>query len=437
MIEEKMFSDIRLDGRVQRALVENGFEKPFPIQEAAIPLILEGKDVIGQAHTGTGKTAAFVLPLLTKMKPDSRQAQTLVLVPTRELAMQVTKEFQKFSKYSNIRAVSVYGGQSFGLQAGLMRKGAHVIVATPGRLIDHLKQRTARLDGVQFVVLDEADRMLDMGFIDDITFILTRAGKEGRQTMLFSATMPAAILKLAREHMKGDIREVRLNTNEPSLASIDQSYLLIEENQKLNQLIALIKPHSKQQIIVFAATRRRVDKLASSLKGSGFKVSAIHGDLSQKEREVVMGRFRKGTDAILVATDVVARGIDVPAVGHIINYDVPGEQDTYFHRIGRTARAGAKGRAVTLVTPDRFSDFERIMRRVDIPIKMLNESMGLAVPTIRQGGHGFHRRGASSKKWKKQTPFVRSGSSGPRRQGGFWERKSRGHENSGRGFRKR
>ncbi len=430
MTERKTFGELGLDGKVQRALAENGFEKPFPIQEAAIPLILEGRDVIGQAHTGTGKTAAFVLPLLTKIKSEAKQAQALVLVPTRELAMQVTKEFQKFSRYSNINAVSVYGGQSFGLQAGLMRKGAQVIVATPGRLIDHLKQCTARLDGVRFVVLDEADRMLDMGFVDDIRFILAKAGKGNRQTMLFSATMPAEILKLAKEHMKSDIRDVRLNREEASLASIDQSYLLIEENQKLNQLITIIKPHAEHQIIVFTATKRRADKIASNLKGSGFRAAAIHGDLSQRERDVVMGRFRKGADSVLVATDVASRGIDVPAVSHVINYDVPGEQDTYFHRIGRTARAGARGSAVTLVTPDRFSDFEKIMRRVKLPVKMLNESMGLAVPAIRQSGHGFHRRGASSKKWQKQVPY-------PRRQGGFWEKKSRRHGSGGRDFRKR
>ncbi|MEM3160313.1 MAG: DEAD/DEAH box helicase [Nitrososphaera sp.] len=432
MTEGKTFREMGLDEKVQRALAENGFEKPFPIQEAAIPLILEGRDVIGQAHTGTGKTAAFVLPLLTKIKPDARQAQALVLVPTRELAVQVTKEVQKFSRYSNISAVSVYGGQSFGLQAGLMRKGAQVVVATPGRLIDHLKQRTAKLDGVRFVVLDEADRMLDMGFIDDIRFILSKAGKGARQTMLFSATMPAEILKLAREHMKGDVREVRLNREETSLATIDQSYLLVEENQKLNQLIAIIKPHAEQQVIVFAATKVRAGKIAANLKNSGFRAAAIHGDLSQRERDVVMGRFRKGADSILVATDVASRGIDVPAVSHVINYDVPGEQDTYFHRIGRTARAGASGSAVTLVTPDRFSDFERIMRRIKQPVKMLNESMGLAVPAIRQGGHGFHRRGAGSKKWGKHAPVAHGG---PRRQ--FWDKKSRRHGKGGRDFRKR
>jgi ATP-dependent RNA helicase DeaD len=434
MTEGKTFKEMGLDEKVQRALAENGFDKPFPIQEAAIPLILEGRDVIGQAHTGTGKTAAFVLPLLTKIKSENRQVQALVLVPTRELAMQVTKEFQKFSRYSGISAVSVYGGQSFGLQAGLMRKGAQVVVATPGRLIDHLKQRTARLDGVKLVVLDEADRMLDMGFIDDIRFILSKAAKGTRQTMLFSATMPTEILKLAREHMKSDIREVRLNREEVSLSSIDQSYLLIEENQKLNQLISIIRPHAEQQIIVFAATKIRADKIASNLKNSGFRAAAIHGDLSQRERDMVMGRFRKGADTVLVATDVASRGIDVPAVSYVINYDVPGEQDTYFHRIGRTARAGAKGTAVTLVTPDRFSDFERIMRRIKVPVKMLNESMGLAIPAIRQGSHGFHRRGASSKKWHKQTPFARSG---PRRQGGFGDKKSRRFGKGGRDFRKR
>jgi ATP-dependent RNA helicase DeaD len=363
--EEQMhtFGELGLDEKVLKALAENGFTKPFPIQQQAIPLILNGSDVIGQAHTGTGKTAAFALPLLSRIKNTNRAAQALVLVPTRELAVQVTSEFVKFSKYAQVWTVSIYGGQSFGLQAGLIRRGAHVIVATPGRLIDHLERGTIRLDAVKFVVLDEADRMLDMGFIDDIKFILSKLGKGGgkdRQTLLFSATMPPEILKLARAHMRnGSIREIRLNQQEVTLDNIEQSYLLVDEQKKFNQLVSIIGKH-KEQTIVFAATKRRADKLASTLKGSGFKASAIHGDLSQKERDTVMHRFRKGIDSVLVATDIAARGIDVPAVGHVVNYDVPNEPETYFHRIGRTARAGAEGSAISLVSPDRFGDFERI-----------------------------------------------------------------------------
>jgi len=396
------FKALGLDERVLKALAENKFEKPFPIQEAAIPLILQGKDIIGQAHTGTGKTAAFALPLLTRIRNNSnRSIQALVLVPTRELAMQVTSEFMKFSKHMQIWTVSIYGGQSFGLQAGLIKRGAQIVVATPGRLIDHMERGTVRLDAVKFVVLDEADRMLDMGFIEDIEFILSKIGKSGskdRQTMLFSATMPQEILRLAKGHMReGSINEIRLNKQEVALDSIDQSYLLVNEQQKFGQLVDIIRVHKdqEQQAIVFAATKRRADKLASNLKSSGFRVSAIHGDLSQKERDHVMNRFRKGADNVLVATDIAARGIDVPAVGHVINYDVPNEPETYFHRIGRTARAGGKGKATSLVTPDRFGEFSRILKQTKLPINRLNEAKGIEVPAMH-GGFGRPHRGSQS-----------------------------------------
>lgn len=396
------FKELGLDERVQKALAENGFEKPFPIQEAAILLILQGKDVIGQAHTGTGKTAAFALPLLTRIRNNSnRSVQVLVLVPTRELAIQVTSEFMRFSKHMQIWTVSIYGGQSFGLQAGLIKRGVQIVVATPGRLIDHMERGTVRLDAVKFVVLDEADRMLDMGFIEDIEFILSKIGKSGskdRQTLLFSATMPQEILRLAKGHMReGSIHEIRLNKQEVALDSIDQSYLLVNEQQKFGQLVDIIRVHKdqQQQAIVFAATKRRADKLASNLKSSGFRVSAIHGDLSQKERDHVMNRFRKGADNVLVATDIAARGIDVPAVGHVINYDVPNEPETYFHRIGRTARAGAEGKATSLVTPDRFGEFSRILKQTKLPINRLNEAKGIEVPAMH-GGYSRPPRGNQS-----------------------------------------
>lgn len=398
------FEQLGLDERIQKALAENGFEKPFPIQEAVIPLILQGKDVIGQAHTGTGKTAAFALPLLTRIRNNSNRAiQALVLVPTRELAMQVTHEIMKFSKHMQIWTVSIYGGQSFGLQAGLIKRGAQIVVATPGRLMDHMKRGSIRLDSVRFIVLDEADRMLDMGFIEDIEFILSKIGKSGskeKQTMLFSATMSEEILRLAKGHMReGEIREIRLNKQEVALDNIDQSYLLVNEQQKFNHLVDIIGAHKeqqKQQAIVFAATKRRADKLASNLKGAGFRVSAIHGDLSQKERDHVMNRFRKGADNILVATDIAARGIDVPSVSHVINYDVPNEPETYFHRIGRTARAGGEGKATSLVTPDRFSEFSRILKQTKLPINRLNEARGIEVPAMQHGGHHRQQRGYRS-----------------------------------------
>lgn len=398
------FKELGLDERVERALAEIGFDRPFPIQEMAIPLILQGKDVIGQAHTGTGKTAAFALPLLTKIKNSNKQVQALILVPTRELAIQVTNEIVKFSKYARVWTVSIYGGQGFGIQAGLLRRGAHIVVATPGRLIDHIKRGSIKLDGIKYVVLDEADRMLDMGFIEDIEFILPRLGKsenKDRQTLLFSATMSPEILRLAKGHMReNQIREIRLNTKEVGLDNIDQSYLLVGEQQKFNHLTNLIKPH-KEQVIVFAATKRRADKVAANLKAGGFRASAIHGDLSQKERDHVMNRFRKGSDNILVATDIAARGIDVPAVGHVINYDVPNEPETYFHRIGRTARAGAEGTAVSLVSPERIGEFERILRQTKLPISRLNEAMGIEVPVLHNqhytSGHRTSQRNSQNR----------------------------------------
>jgi ATP-dependent RNA helicase DeaD len=350
----KTFQELGIDVDTTKALKESGYEDPFPIQQEAIPLMLKGIDVIGQAHTGTGKTAAFALPILTKIKRRG-PIQALILVPTRELAVQVTVEIKKFAKYTGIRTVSIYGGQSIGIQHDQLRKGVQILVATPGRLIDHIKQGSIDLENVKFVVLDEADRMLDMGFIDDIKFILFYVNEE-RQTCLFSATMPPEILRLAQEYMK-DYEEVRLNEEELSLDTIDQSYLMVYEKEKFKHLCDFIRMREKKQTIVFAATKQRAHRLASELKQEGFRAITIHGDLSQSQRDSAMYKFRKGLEDILVATDIAARGIDVPAVGHVINYDIPEDPLIYFHRIGRTARAGATGKAVSLVSQDRIDDF--------------------------------------------------------------------------------
>ena len=371
------FKELGISAGIVKALEENGLKMPFPIQEAAIPYILKGVDVIGQAHTGTGKTAAFSLPLLTKLKPNG-PIQVLILVPTRELAMQVTNEINKFARYIHVRTVSVYGGQSIGIQHDLLRKGAQIVVATPGRLIDHVKRGSIHLDHVKFVVLDEADRMLDMGFIDDIKFILFYVN-EDRQTCLFSATMPPEISRLAQEYMR-DVREIRLNEEELSLETIDQSYLIVDEKEKFKHLCDFIKNRDKKQTIVFAATKQRTHRLAGELKHTGFNAVTIHGDLSQKQRDNAMYRFKNGTDDILVATDIAARGIDVPAVGHVINYDVPGDPLIYFHRIGRTARAGGTGRAISLVSHDRVDDFSRILNQTEHLIRKLNDEMGIKIP---------------------------------------------------------
>src|SRR5919199_1386533 len=339
-----------MGAEILKALKENGFEMPFPIQETSIPLILNGIDVVGQAHTGTGKTAAFSLPMLTKVKRNG-PIQALVLVPTRELAVQVTNEINKLAKYVGIRTVSIYGGQSINIQYDQLKRGVQIVVATPGRLIDHVKHGSIQLDSVKYVVLDEADRMLDMGFIEDIKFILFYIN-EDRQTCLFSATMPPEILKLAQEYMK-DVEEIRLNKEEIGLDTIDQSYLVVYEKQKFKHLCNFIR-----------------------------------------QRDNAMYRFKRGAEDILVATDIAARGIDVPAVGHVINYDVPEDPLIYFHRIGRTARAGGSGKAISLVSQDRMDDFSRILRQTEHPIRKLNEGMGIEVHVIHHRSNIGYRRHA-------------------------------------------
>ena len=387
---ESSFKELGVSTPIVKALNEYGYKNPFPIQQESIPIFLKGLDMIGQAHTGTGKTAAYALPILTKIHTRV-PIQALILVPTRELALQITNEINKFSRYVGIRTISIYGGQSIAIQQEQLRKGVQIVVATPGRLIDHLKRGSITLDNVKFVVLDEADRMLDMGFIDDIKFILFYVN-EDRQTCLFSATMPPEIINLAQEYMH-NYQEIRLNKDEISLDTIAQSYLIVRENEKFKHLCTLIENNTKkQQTIIFVSTKQRTEKVFHYLKEDGFKTTMIHGDLSQKQRNSAIYRFRNGSEDILVATDIVARGIDVPAVGHVINYDVPEDPDIYFHRIGRTARAGGSGIAISLVSSERMDSFTRIMNKTKQNMHKLNEEMGIEIPVIQRSPYRTYYR---------------------------------------------
>ena len=392
--ENKMtkFEDLELKEDILKGIRELGFDEAFPIQEAVIPVLLTGRDVVGQAHTGSGKTAAFALSMLQEIKPKNG-IQGLIMAPTRELAMQITDEIKKFGKYTGIKVATVYGGQGMGLQLDQLDRGVEIVVATPGRLIDHLKRGSIELRDVTHIVLDEADTMLDMGFIDDIQFILDLAPEE-RVMSLFSATMPTEILRLSEEYLKNP-KQFLLDADDLSGEGIDQSYLVIKDRDKFKYLIDFVKK-TKGQSIVFCSTKYRTRDVAKFLHQERFVAVAIEGDMSQHRREQSMSKFRSGKADILVATDVASRGIDVPRVELVINYDVPNQEMAYFHRIGRTARAGAKGKAITFVSYSSVGDWNIIKRQIKVPIKDLNEEMGIEIsipdplkrqtPSRRYGG---------------------------------------------------
>ena len=393
------FQDLGLKEEILKGIREMGFDEAFPIQEAVIPVLLSGRDVVGQAHTGSGKTAAFALSMLQEIQP-KKGIQGLVMAPTRELAMQITGEIKKFGKYTGIRVATVYGGQGMGLQLDALDRGVEIVVATPGRLIDHLKRGSIELGDITHIVLDEADTMLDMGFIDDIQFILDLA-PEDRVMSLFSATMPTTILRLSEDYLKNP-KQFLLDADDLSGEGIDQAYLVIKDRDKMKYLIDFIKP-VKGQIIVFCSTKYRTRDVAKFLHQEKFDAVAIEGDMSQSRREQSMSKFRSGKVDILVATDVASRGIDVPRVELVVNYDVPNQEMVYFHRIGRTARAGAKGRAITLVSYSSVGDWNLIKRQIKVNLTDLNKEMGIEisipdplkrqVPSRRYGGGSSSRSG--------------------------------------------
>jgi ATP-dependent RNA helicase DeaD len=343
------FTDLGLSPEIQKAVSELGFEEPTPIQSLAIPLMRDEKDVIGQAHTGTGKTAAYGIPIIESVEPAAKRPQALVLCPTRELAIQVSEELRKLAKFRRgIVILPVYGGQPIERQLHALRAGVQVVIATPGRLLDHLDRKSISLQEVRVVVLDEADEMLDMGFRDDIEAILRKV-PEKRQTVLFSATMSPQILDLSKKFLK-DPRTVRVMHDQLTVPTIEQYYFEVRDSGKVDVLSRVIDLYDPRLTLVFCNTKRRVDELVSHLQARGYLAEGLHGDMNQSQRERVMGKFRAGGIDILVATDVAARGIDVEDVDVVINYDVPQDPEYYIHRIGRTARAGKSGRSFTFVT---------------------------------------------------------------------------------------
>lgn len=396
-----LFDELGLNKKLLLALQESGYTIPFPIQEKAIPIILQGNDVIGQAHTGTGKTAAYSLPILMKMK-NTRNAQALVLVPTRELAIQVAKEMDKLAKYTETKVAAIYGGQNMRNQIIRLERGVHIIVATPGRLMDHIGQKTIFLDTIDFVVLDEADRMLDMGFIEDINYILSKI-KHKKQLCLFSATILPEIIEISKRYMKNPIH-VTVNQNDITLKTIEQMYLITNEKEKYNHLCDLIKQCNNNQMLIFTSTKQKADELAMNLrKKELLQVTALHGDLSQRQRNYAMHKFRDEQEQILVATDIAARGIDIPSIKYVINYDIPRDPITYFHRIGRTARANSDGKAISLVAIEKISDFEKILRYTKYKVRQLNEEIGIPIPKIQKEfkKHNYLNKNKPFNKWSK------------------------------------
>jgi ATP-dependent RNA helicase DeaD len=367
------FSDLDLSPPILRALSDMGFEEPTPIQKQAIPFLMSGQDVAGQAQTGTGKTAAYAIPGIERCRDDVRAVQVLVLCPTRELCVQIAAEYTRLLKYrKEIHVLPIYGGQAIDGQIRELKRGIHICIGTPGRILDHIARTTLSLSSVHLVVLDEADQMLDMGFRPDIESILSYVPRE-RQTVIFSATLPKPILQISKRYQR-DPAMVRIAHKELTGPGIDQFYIELVENAKDDALIRLLDRHSPSRAMVFANTRRMVDQIAGKLKSIGYMAEALHGDMKQRERDRVMAGFRSGSISILVASDVAARGIDVDDVEIVFNYDLPQDTEYYVHRIGRTARAGKGGKSISFVMPRdrwRMKDIQRQtnthMHRMPIP----------------------------------------------------------------------
>jgi ATP-dependent RNA helicase DeaD len=361
------FSALDLKAEVLRALTDVGYEAPSPIQAATIPPLLEGRDVLGQAQTGTGKTAAFALPILSRIEMRVGKPQALVLTPTRELAIQVAEAFQRYAAHiPGFQVLPIYGGQSYGPQLHALRRGVHIVVGTPGRVIDHLDRKTLDLSELRFIVLDEADEMLRMGFIDDVEKVLQATPPE-RQVALFSATMPPPIRKIAQQHLKDPV-EVTIKAATTTAANIRQRYWWVSGMHKLDAMTRILEAEPFDAMIIFARTKQATEELAEKLQARGLAAAAINGDIAQPQRERVIQQLKEGKLDILVATDVAARGLDVDRISHVLNYDIPYDTESYVHRIGRTGRAGRSGEAILFVTPREKGMLRAIERATRQPI---------------------------------------------------------------------
>ena len=355
------FADLSLSPAVLAALTDVGYESPSPIQAATIPVLLSGADFVGQAQTGTGKTAAFALPVLSRLDIDATEPQVLVLVPTRELALQVAEAFQRYAAHiKGFHVLPIYGGQSYQPQLSALRRGVHVVVGTPGRVTDHLSRGTLKLSGLTTLILDEADEMLRMGFIDAVESILEQTPPK-RQVALFSATMPGPIRRIAQKHLR-DPQEITIKARTTTAANIRQRYWMVSGIHKLDALTRILEAESFEAMLVFTRTKQSTIELAEKLEARGFAATALNGDIQQRERERTIARLKAGQVDIVVATDVAARGLDVERISHVVNYDVPYDPESYVHRIGRTGRAGRSGEAILFIAP-RERNMLRVIER--------------------------------------------------------------------------
>jgi ATP-dependent RNA helicase DeaD len=365
------FADLGLPEPLLKALADVGYEAPSPIQAATIPVLLSGTDILGQAQTGTGKTAAFALPILSMLNLAQKEPQALVLVPTRELALQVAEAFQKYAAHlRGFHVMPIYGGQSYIPQLHALKRGTHVIVGTPGRVMDHLDRGTLSLKGVRFVVLDEADEMLQMGFVDAIDSILSQAPSE-RQVALFCATMAPQIKRIAQRHLRAP-QEITIKSKTTTATDIHQRYWVVSGMHKLDALTRILEVESFDAMLVFVRTKQSTVELAEKLQARGFAAAALNGDLQQAQRERTVAQLKAGQIDILVATDVAARGLDVERIGHVVNFDVPYDAESYVHRIGRTGRAGRSGEAILFIAPRERNMLHAIERATRQPIETMN-----------------------------------------------------------------